>query len=108
MKKLIILLTTLLILSSCVITRNTLHIHLIDATIFQTLDSNTALAITDEFNTIQVITNEEVYYDGRKIVGTFVLVDTYAYETVQHHSKVVPVYVRWSEYKKYINTGRWK
>ena len=31
----------------------------------------------------------------------FVLVDTYAYETVQHRIKVVPVYVRLSEYNKY-------
>ena len=106
MRKLILLLT-IVMLSSCAITRNTLHIHFIDATIFQTLDSNTALAITDDLNTIQIITNDEVYYDGRNVVGTFVLVDTYAYETVQHRSKVVPVYVRWSEYKKYINSGRW-
>lgn len=100
MKK-FILLIAICLLSSCAITRNTKHIKFIDATIFQTLDSNTALAIDDHLNTIQIITNEEVYYDGRNISGMFILVDTYSYETVQHRVKVVPVYVRLSEYNKY-------
>lgn len=100
MKK-FILLIILCMLSSCAITRNTAHLRFVDATIFQTLDSNTALAIDEHFNTIQIITNEEVYYDGRQISGMFVLVDTYSYETVQHRTKVVPVYVRLSEYNKY-------
>lgn len=100
MKKIIILILICL-LSSCSITRNSFNTHFIDVTIFQVLDSNTALAIDDKLNVIQIITNEEVYYDGRKIVGSFVLVDTYAYETVQHITKVVPVYVRSSEYRKY-------
>ena len=101
MKKFILLILVCM-LSSCAITRNTAHLKFIDATIFQTLYSNTALAIDEHFNTIQIVTNEEVYYDGRHIVGMFVLVDTYAYETVQHRIKVVPVYVRLSEYNKYI------
>ena len=100
MKKFILLILVCM-LSSCAITRNTAHLKFIDATIFQTLDSNTALVIDEHFNTIQIVTNEEVYYDGRHIVGMFVLVDTYAYETVQHRTKVVPVYVRLSEYNKY-------
>lgn len=100
MKK-FILLVIVCMLSSCAITRNTAHLKFVDATIFQILDSNTALAIDEHFNTIQVITNEEVYYDGRQISGMFVLVDTYSYETVQHRIKVVPVYVRLSEYNKY-------
>lgn len=100
MKK-FILLVLVCVLSSCAITRNTAHLKFVDATIFQTLDSNTALAIDEHFNIIQVITTEEVYYDGRHISGMFVLVDTYAYETVQHRIKVVPVYVRLSEYNKY-------
>ena len=87
-------------LSSCAITRNTMHVRFIDATIFQTIDSNTALAIDGYLNTVQVITANEVYYDGRNISGIFVLVDTYAYETAQC-IKVVPVYVRLSEYRKY-------
>lgn len=100
MKKFIILILVCL-LSSCSITRNSFNTHFVDATIFQVLDSNTALAMDDELNVIQIITSGEVYYDGRKIVGAFVLVDTYAYETVQHRTKVVPVYVRLSEYRKY-------
>lgn len=102
MKK-FLLLIIICLLSSCSVTRNNMHIKFVDATIFQTQDSNTALAMDGYLNVIQVITTEEVYYDGRQISGLFVLVDTYAYETVQHRVKVVPVYVRLSEYNKYSN-----
>lgn len=100
MKKFILLIIVCL-LSSCAITRNNMHVEFIDAVIFQTQDSNTALAMDDRFNVIQVITVTEVYYDGRQLSGLFVLVDTYTYETIQHRVKVVPVYVRLSEYNKY-------
>lgn len=104
MKK-FILLIVICLLSSCAITRNTMHYRFVDAVIFQTLDSNTALALDDYFDPIQIITNDEVYYDGRHIIGMFVLVDTYSYETVQGRINVVPVYVRLSEYNKYSKYG---
>ena len=41
--------------------------------------------------------SEDVYYDGKKISGTFVLVDTYTYESKGSGIKTVPVYRRKSE-----------
>lgn len=58
MKKFIILILVCL-LSSCSITRNSFNTHFVDATIFQVLDSNTALAMDDELNVIQIITSEK-------------------------------------------------
>ena len=103
MKK-FILLVVVCILSSCsfAITRNTRHTELFtNARIFQVLNSNEALILYDNFNVAKIITVEEVYYEGLKISGRFILVDTYTYETRVHQIKVVPVYVRLSEYNKY-------
>ncbi len=68
--------------------------------IFQTLDKNSALARTSDYDVVKLVTMEEMYYDGKKITGTFVLVDTYTYETKKGDYKTVPVYIRYSEYKK--------
>lgn len=104
MKRFILIFLAVLLCScSNKITRNSIRYEYMTATIFQTLDSGTALALDDKFNVVQFITNDEIYYDGLIIKGTFRLVDTYAYETVQGKIKVVPVYVRLSEYRRYLN-----
>lgn len=91
-------------LSSCstAIMRNTYHTKwFTNAKIFQVLDSNEALIWDDNFDVAKIVTAEEIYYEGLKISGRFRLVDTYAYETRTHQIKVVPVYIRLSEYRKY-------
>ena len=99
-----ILLIVVCVLSSCsvAIMRNTRHTEFFtNARIFQVLNSSEALIWDDNFNVAKIITSEEIYYEGLKISGRFILVDTYAYETRAHQIKVVPVYVRLSEYQKY-------
>lgn len=100
MRKLILLITILLA-SSCAIMRNQTHLDIIDGTIFQVLDSNDALVMTKDCQVVKIITTNEVYFDGRSIAGVFILVDTYHYITKDGIYKVVPVYVRYSEYRKY-------
>ena len=101
MKKFILLLITTLLVSSCVVLRNQNRVQFINATIYQVIDSNTALAMTNDLEVLKVVTREEMYFDGRPIIGLFVLVDTYAYNTINGRYKVVPVYIRYSEYQKY-------
>lgn len=100
MRKLILLITILLV-SSCAIMRNQTHLDIIDGTIFQVLDSNDALVMTKDYQIVKIVTASEVYFDGRPIAGIFILVDTYHYVTKAGVYKVVPVYVRYSEYRKY-------
>lgn len=103
MKKFILLILVCM-LSSCsvAITRGEYHTkRFTNARVFQVLDSNDALIWDDDFNVAKIVTIEEIYYEGLKISGRFILVDTYAYETRAHQIKVVPVYVRLSEYNKY-------
>ena len=101
MKKFILLLITTLLVSSCVVLRNQNRVQFVNATIYQVIDSNTALAMTNDLEVLKVVTREEIYFDGRPIIGLFVLVDTYAYNTMNGRYKVVPVYIRYSEYQKY-------
>ena len=92
---------SMIIVSSCAIMRNQTHLDIIDGTIFQVLDSNDALVMTKDYQVVKIITTNEVYFDGRSIAGIFILVDTYHYITKDGVYKVVPVYVRYSEYRKY-------
>ena len=74
----------------------------LNATIFQAVNSHEALATTSrELNSIVVklITAEDTYYDGKKVSGTFIMVDTYTYENKQNTIKTVPVFIKVSEYK---------
>ena len=100
MKKLILLITILLV-SSCAIMCNESHLDIIDGTIFQVLDSNDALVLTKDYQVVKIVTTDEIYFDGRSIVGLFVLVDTYHYVTKAGIYKVIPVYVRYTEYRRY-------
>ena len=84
----------LLLLSSCsIFTRASLSNASIgdkcylNATIFQAVNSHEALATTShELNSIVVklITSEDTYYDGKKVSGSFIMVDTYTYENKQN------------------------
>ena len=111
-KKLLLLLSisTLLLISSCsILSRVSLTNASIgdkcylNATIFQAVNSHEALATTGrELNSIVVklITSEDTYYDGKKVSGTFIMVDTYTYENKQEITKTVPVFIKVSEYKE--------
>ena len=109
-KTLFLLFTTLLLTTSCsVFTRVSLSnasigdkCHL-NATIFQAVNNHEALAATSqEFNSIVVklITSEDTYYDGKKVSGTYIMVDTYTYENKQGITKTVPVFIKVSEYSE--------
>ena len=112
MKKTLLLLSVsiLLLLSSCsIFTRTSLTNASIGdkcylkATIFQAVNSHEALATTSrELNSIVVklITSEDTYYDGKIVSGTFIMVDTYTYESKQEIVKTVPVFIKVSEYKE--------
>ena len=100
----------LLLLSSCsIFTQTSLSNASIgdkcylNTTIFQAVNSHEALATTSrEPNSIVVklITSEDTYYDGKRVSGTFVMVDTYTYENKQEIIKTVPVFIKVSEYKE--------
>lgn len=68
--------------------------------IIQTLSKNEALARTSDWDVVKLETTEDVYYDGKKISGRFVMVGTYTYTTRNDMDKTVPVYLKESEYKK--------
>ncbi len=69
--------------------------------IFQTfVYEKAALARDKDYDVVKLVSDEEMYYDGKKIEGDFVLIDTYTYETKGERLKTVPVYMRYSEYKK--------
>lgn len=91
----------IMILPSCSIIKNNINTEqtYLKVKIFQTLSKTSALASTSawDYKVVKVITNEELYYDGKNLTGTFVLVDTYAYETKNGDIKTVPVYMRKSE-----------
>lgn len=100
----------LLLLSSCsIFTRASLSNASIgdkcylNATIFQAVNSHEALATTSqERNSIVVklITSEDTFYDGKRVSGTYIMVDTYTYESKQETIKTVPVFIKVSEYKE--------
>lgn len=69
--------------------------------IFQTLNKNEALAFTEQFDVVKIVTVTDMYYDGKQIKGNFTLVGTYTYETEKERIKTVPVFVLTSEYKKH-------
>ena len=113
MKKALLLfsaLTLLLFVSSCSVFNRASLSHAsigdkcyLNATIFQAVNSHEALATTSrELNSIVVklITSEDTYYDGKKVSGTYFMVDTYTYENKQEIIKTVPVFIKVSEYKE--------
>lgn len=74
----------------------------LDVIIFQTLNNQEALAkpYNDQTFNIKIITNEEIYYDGKNISGYYIMTDTYSYIARDSTIRTVPVYMRNDEYKK--------
>ena len=101
----------LLLLSSCsIFTRASLSNASIgdkcylNATIFQAVNNHEALATTSREPysiVVKLITSEDTFYDGKRVSGTFIMVDTYTYENKQETIKTVPVFIKVSEYDKY-------
>ena len=111
-KHLIMLLTASLLLSSCGIVTNTGTVSTttklgdrcnMELKVFQTLSRSEALCTQEGSNSIDVykiVTETNILYDGQIIGGTWVLVDTYTYETKDERIKTVPVFMSLSEYKE--------
>ena len=104
MKHIIILLSLLvsLLFTSCAAMKSGQGIETtyLSVEIFQTLNKNAALAHTRDWKVVKIESLEDTYYDGKAISGTFVLVDTYTYETKNETTKTVPVYIRLDEYRR--------
>lgn len=72
----------------------------LEVRIFQTLNQHSALAFSDGFSTVMIVSEEDTYYDDKKITGKFVLIGTYSYQNKEGDTKTVPLYIRYSEYQK--------
>ena len=110
-KHLIMLLAVSLLLSSCGIFsigaasgKNIGDRCVLKLEVFQTLSRNEALCIETSLyssnDVYKIITESNLLYDGQVISGTWVLVDTYTYETKDERIKTVPVFMPLSEYKE--------
>lgn len=85
----------------------------LDMKVIQTLSQHSALAITKGSgysvylgDVVKIISETGIMYDNLVFRGRFVLVGTYTYETKKETIKTVPVYMRRSEYKSIVNSGR--
>lgn len=61
-------------------------------TVFQTLDPQSALAFNRNFDVVKIETSSDIYYDGKKIAGLFVMDGTYTYQAKNEIVKTVPVF----------------
>ena len=75
--------------------------------IIQTITPNEGLASTPEYDVVKVQTITEKLYDGKQMKGTFILVDTYTYTTINGVIKTIPVFVPAQELKKYKKASRY-
>ena len=113
MKKVLLLFVALIMLSSCSLlfssgsasSRLTERARL-DLEIFQTLDENTALALTNDYKVVQIKSYEAILYDGKTLSDTFILIDTYTYQTKDETTKTVPVYMKSGEYYRIMRGGK--
>ena len=46
-------------------------------------------------------TAEDTFYDGKRISGSYIMVDTYTYENKLETIKTVPVFIKVNEYNNY-------
>ena len=69
--------------------------------IFQALNDKEALARDDFYDlVVKLITTEDIFYDGKRFNGDYIMVNTYSYETKKEIIKTVPVFIKASEYNK--------
>jgi len=68
--------------------------------VFQTFDKGSALAMTESFDVVKIISSIDTYYDGKRLAGRFILVDTYTYMNNENQYKTVPVFVAKDEYNR--------
>lgn len=68
-------------------------------TVIQTLDDNSALCRTQNYDIVKLEALDRLLYDGLVIKDSFVLTGTYRYVTVKDIVKTVPVYVTYDDYK---------
>lgn len=115
LKPLIMLLAVSLMLSSCGVVTNTSSISNpntigtklgdrcnLKLKVFQTLSRSEALCTQEgsySLDIYKIVTNTNILFDGQVVGGTWVLVDTYTYETKDNNIKTVPVLMPLSEYK---------
>jgi hypothetical protein len=110
MKRLVIIVVGILLMSSCSIIKKIDELHpsyqYYSLEIFQTLDNfyseiadNTysyGLAKDSQWNVYKVVTYRpgddyrNNFYDGKKISGRFIFIGTYSYETKDERRKTVP------------------
>lgn len=112
MKRFIILFLSALLLSSCSIFAPTYTTYstpksdisktdtYLTLKVFQTFNKGSALAMTESFDVVKIISSIDTYYDGKKIAGRFILVDTYTYMNKENQYKTVPVFVAKDEYNR--------
>ena len=115
LKPLIMLLAVSLMLSSCGVVTNTSSISNpntigtklgdrcnLKLKVFQTLSRSEALCTQEgsySLDVYKIVNNTNILFDGQVVGGTWVLVDTYTYETKDNNIKTVPVLMPLSEYK---------
>lgn len=68
-------------------------------TVIQTLDDNSALCLTQNYDIVKLEVLDRMLYDGLVITDGFVLTGTYRYVTVKDIVKTVPVYVTYDDYR---------
>ena len=110
MKKLALLLLCAVLVSCSIYSPSSSNISKKDTylylTIIQTHSEHQALAWTEDYDVVKVMTYGDTYYDGKKLYGRYILIDTYTYTTKDGIVKTVPVFILKSEYKWFLKTHK--
>ena len=110
MKKLVLLLLCAVLASCSIYSPSNSNISKKDTylylTIIQTHSEHQALAWTEDYDVVKVMTYGDTYYDGKKLSGRYILIDTYTYTTKDGIVKTVPVFILKSEYKWFLQTHK--
>lgn len=100
MKKIASIILAILCLTSCGVAKINpeLEQKYISGEVFQTLSKFEALVMTNKYDVVKIMTTKETLYDGKKLYGWYVMIDTYQYTTTRGVTKTVPVYVKRQEF----------
>lgn len=100
MKKLVFLLLSFLLTSCGVMLNSSTESDIssdrtyLSVEIIQTLSKTEALAWTRNYKVVKLETDSEIFYDGKKVAGEYMLTGTYTYPNKEGTIKTVPVYTR--------------